>query len=146
MAESHELDQEQCAELLRSGVVGRAALTTPPGPHIVPVNYSVVDDEIIIRTAPHSTLGTYGPGCLVAFEVDWFDYERHVGWSVMARGRAHAITDPDAIKMIYEKWPPRPWADGPRNLFLKLRWDEISGVRLGGGWTARNVSPVRRSV
>jgi hypothetical protein len=146
MAESRELDEDHCAELLRSGVIGRAALTTPSGPHIVPVNYSVVDDQIVIRTAPHSMLGTYGPGSLVAFEVDRIDYERHLGWSVLARGRAHAVTDQAVIKRIYGTWPPRPWADGPRSLFLGLPWDELTGVRLGRGWTDRNESPVRRRV
>ena len=146
MAESRELDEEQCADLLRSNIVGRAALSTPAGPHIVPVNYSVMNDEILIRTAPYSLLGTYGPGSLVAFEVDWIDYERHLGWSVLARGHAHAITDPVAVRKIYEGWPPRPWADGSRPLFLRLPWEELSGVRLGGGWTPGNEAPVRRKV
>ncbi len=110
------------------------------------MNYSVVDDAIIIRTTPYSVLGTYAPGSLAAFEVDWFDYERHLGWSVLARGRAHAITDPGEVKSIYDTWPPRPWADGPRSLFLRLPWVELTGVRLGGGWTTRNEAPVRRSV
>ncbi len=146
MAEVHELGRESCLRLLRGGVVGRAALTTPPGPHIVPVNYSVVDDAIVLRTEPYSTLGTYAPGSLVAFEVDWIDYERHLGWSVLARGRAHAITDPGEVKALFDRWPPRPWADGARSLFLRLPWDELSGVRLGRGWTARNESPVSRRV
>jgi hypothetical protein len=81
----------------------------------------------------------------VAFEVDWFDYERHLGWSVLARGRAHQVTDPDAIKKVYDKWPPRPWADGPRNLLIRLPWDDLSGVRLGRGWTSHNEMPVRRT-
>ena len=55
------------------------ALSTPAGPHVVPVTYSVVDDAIIIRTTPYSVLGTYAPGSLAALEVDWFDHERHLG-------------------------------------------------------------------
>lgn len=146
MAEATEIDRERCSALLRSGVVGRAALTTPDGPHIVPVNYSVVDDAIVIRTTPYSLLGTYAPGSLVAFEVDLFDYDRHVGWSVLVRGRAHAVTDPADVKSIDGRWPPRPWASGLRSLFLRLPWDELSGVQLGGGWNARNETPVRRQV
>ena len=82
----------------------------------------------------------------MAFEVDWIDYERHLGWSVLARGTAHAITDPAEVQHIYDTWPPRPWADGPRSLFIRLPWVELSGVRLGGGWTAGNEAPVRRKV
>ena len=50
MAESRELSPSECEALLRSGVAGRVALVTPGGPHIVPVNYSIVDDAVIIRT------------------------------------------------------------------------------------------------
>ena len=56
MPEPHELDQEECNRLLRSGVVGRIAIVTPTGPYIVPVNYSVVDDMVVVRTTPYSVL------------------------------------------------------------------------------------------
>ncbi len=144
MAEARELDEEHCTRLLRGGVVGRIGFPTPSGLHIVPVNYSVVDHAIVIRTAPYSLLGTYGPGSPVAFEVDSFDYERHLGWSVLARGHAHAVTGSDDIRHIEETWPPRPWAYGPRTLLLELPWAELSGVRLGEGWTVGNEMPVRR--
>lgn len=145
MAESRELDEQRCAQLLRGGVVGRVGFSTPSGLHIVAVNYSVVDSAIVVRTAPFTLLGTYGPGSQVAFQVDSVDYTRHLGWSVLARGHVHAITDPDEIRHIEETWPPRPWAHGARTLLLALPWDELSGVRLGEGWTIGNEMPVRRT-
>ena len=146
MVTSYELDQKACERLLRGGVVGRVAVSTPSGPHILPVNYSVVGDAIILRTESYGLLGTYGRGNLVAFEVDWFDFDRHRGWSVLARGRASAITDPDEIKQIFATWAPRPWADGPRGLFLKLPWTELSGRHLGGSPGQHPEMPVRRVI
>ena len=73
-------------------MVGRVAISTPTGPHIVPVNYAVVDEAIIVRTSPYSLLGTYGRDTMVAFEVDGFDHELERGWSVQARGRVEAVT------------------------------------------------------
>ena len=53
-----DLTHAQCERLLRAGTTGRIALSTPDGPHIVPVNYSVVGDAIVVRTTPYSLLGT----------------------------------------------------------------------------------------
>ena len=146
MGESRELSPDECLRLLVGGVVGRVAIATPTGPHILPVNYSVVDDALIFRTTPYSLLGTYGRNAQLAFEVDHFDYEDQRGWSVVARGRADAVTDPEEIKHIRDTWPPRPWADGTRNLYVKLPWTELSGRRIGNGWTTGNEMPVRRAV
>ncbi|MES2712231.1 MAG: PQQ-dependent sugar dehydrogenase, partial [Pseudomonadota bacterium] len=47
------------------------AFSTPAGPHMVPVNYTVVDDAIVVRTSPYSLLGTHGRNTVVAFGVDF---------------------------------------------------------------------------
>lgn len=146
MPESRELDPRECERLLRAGVVGRVALSTPEGPHIIPVNYAVVDDTIVIRTSSYSILGTYGRDAMLAFEVDHVDHDRHVGWSVLARGRGWAEVDPHEVARIREGWRPRPWATGNRNLYLRIRWDSLSGRSLGQDWTRDNESPVHRTL
>jgi nitroimidazol reductase NimA-like FMN-containing flavoprotein (pyridoxamine 5'-phosphate oxidase superfamily) len=146
MGEPIELSDEQCRELLSAGLVGRVALCTPVGPHVVPVNYAVVEGSIVIRTTPYSILGTHARGAMLAFEVDQLDYERQQGWSVVARGQAEAITAADELHDIRRAWEPNAWADGSRNLFLRLRWTELSGRRLGSGWNPADDLPVRRVV
>lgn len=131
MHEPLELTHAECETLLRSGVVGRLALSTPGGPHVIPVNYSVVDDAIIVRTSPYSLLGTYGRDSTLAFEIDQFDHEYHRGWSVVARGRAEFVTDAAELDHIRDVWQPHPWAAGARQMHLRLRWQELSGRRLG---------------
>jgi nitroimidazol reductase NimA-like FMN-containing flavoprotein (pyridoxamine 5'-phosphate oxidase superfamily) len=134
MPESIELGARESEELLRSGIAGRVALVTPTGPHIVPVNYSVVDDAVIIRTSPYSLLGTYGRDTTLAFQIDGFDQERSRGWSVQVRGRGQVVTDQAQIDRIREVGEPRPWANGVRSLYLRLRWTEMSGRQLGTHW------------
>jgi nitroimidazol reductase NimA-like FMN-containing flavoprotein (pyridoxamine 5'-phosphate oxidase superfamily) len=146
MAEPHELSSDECSMLLRTGVVGRIAFTTPDGPHIIPVNYSVVDDSIIVRTAAYSVLGTYGIVAKVAFQIDQVDYEYWTGWSVLARGRTEAIADADEIQRINQAWAPHPWAAGQRNLYLAVRWTELTGRRLGPPIDPARALPVRRQV
>ena len=75
MPESIALSHEECLRLLGGGVSGRIALSSPNGPHIIPVNYAVIDDAVIVRTSPYSVLGTYGRDTMLAFEVDWFDHD-----------------------------------------------------------------------
>ena len=144
MAESHDLDEEECLRLLKSGVFGRVALVGPSGPQIIPINYSVVNDSIVFRTTPYSLLGTYGRNAQMAFEVDHVDYEYGTGWSVVAQGRSDAITDSRELDVITSSWTPRPWASGQRNAYFGLRWTELSGRRLGGSIDPGRDLPVDR--
>ena len=146
MNEPTELSYEKCHELMSGGVFGRVAVSTPSGPRIVPVNYSVVDDSIVFRTAPYSVLGTYARNAQLAFEVDHVDHEAHRGWSVVATGRGSLVDESDELAAIRAVWDPRPWAGGIRLLYVRLRWDELSGRDVGGGWTRDNEMPVRRTV
>jgi uncharacterized protein len=146
MPESRVLDLQECERLLRGGVVGRVALSTPDGPHIVPVNYAVVEGTIVVRTSSYSILGTYGPDAMLAFEMDRIDHDRHVGWSVLARGRGWAEQDPVEVSRIKEEWQPRPWASGNRNLYVRIRWSTLTGRALGVDWNPHNESPVHRTL
>lgn len=141
MREPVEIPVVECLDLLSRGVVGRIALSTPVGPRIVPVNYVLLDEAIVIRTAPYNELGTYGPGSEAAFEVDNLDHDRKQGWSVVAIGRLEALP-PDQVQDLRKVWQPRPWAGGSRTFFLGLRWREISGRRIGGDH-ARQLAPHR---
>ncbi|MDQ6642139.1 MAG: pyridoxamine 5'-phosphate oxidase family protein [Actinomycetota bacterium] len=146
MPESMELAPEVCGTLLRAGDAGRVAVSTPDGPHIVPLNYSVVDDALVFRTSPYSLLGTFARNSLLAFETDYVDHELQRGWSVVARGRCQFVDDPGEIDRIRAIWSPQPWAAGARNLFLRLHWTEISGRRLGLNWNVLDELPGRREV
>ena len=65
-----DLSTEECIHRLSSRNVGRLAVATPLGPRIYPVNYVVDDVSVVFRTNPYGTLGTFGWGLEVAFEVD----------------------------------------------------------------------------
>jgi len=131
MAELRELSYAECRALLVCQRAGRVAVATPDGPHILPLNYSVVDESIIFRTTPFSVLATYGRNAKLAFEVDHFNDEHGLGWSVVARGRADVITEPEQLQRIRKICAPLPWADGARNLYCRLEWKELSGRSLG---------------
>jgi len=143
--ESFDLAGTECVELLRAGLVGRVAVCTPDGPHLLPVNYSVVDDAVVIRTTPYSLLGSNAKGSVLAVEVDQFDYELERGWSVVVRGRCDVVVDPSQLEHIRKTWNPTTWARGGRTLYLRMRWTEISGRRLGQGWDPRASLPATQA-
>ena len=135
-----ELTVEECERLLRRGTFGRVVLSTPHGNEIVPVNYTVHDQTVVIRTSPDGLLARYADGADLLFEVDFVDEAQWHGWSVVARGRGGIRPDDDAVP------PARPWASGNRSCRLQLRWDLLTGRRLGAGWDAEAAMYSRRAV
>ena len=139
-----DLSRQDCARLISADVVGRVAIGTPNGPHIIPVNYATDGEAILVRTTAYSLLGTYGRNEQVCFEVDQFDYELKRGWSVVVRGRASFVDDQEELAEISRTWEPRPWAAGQRHLVVRIPWTEVTGRQLGGGWDPWEHLPVRR--
>lgn len=138
-----ELPYRTCRDLLQQAVVGRVAICTPTGPRIVPINYRVDGESLIIRTTPYTTLGTYGRNARLAFEVDHLDHDYKTAWSVIALGRAEMIEDPEELASLRFA-RPTPWAGGDRHLYLRLKWEELSGRQIGAGWP-HTEPPVRQA-
>ena len=124
-----ELTYATCAELLATREVGRVAVCTTDGPRIIPVNYVVVDDSVVFRTTPYSVLGMHAWNGRLAFEVDDLDPTHKAGWSVVATGRGTVVEDNAELRHI-QSMAPTPWAGGQRWLFVRLRWDDLTGRRL----------------
>ncbi|MCX2971378.1 pyridoxamine 5'-phosphate oxidase family protein [Streptomyces sp. TRM70308] len=128
-ARMRELSDEECRELLSTHGVGRLLTATPDGPAITPVNYSVVDDAIVFRTA----LGT-GPADVVnqdtAFEVDRIDDALSQGWSVLVRGVAREVTDAEQVRRLEETAYSRPWPQGRRDVWVCLVPRLLTGRRI----------------
>jgi nitroimidazol reductase NimA-like FMN-containing flavoprotein (pyridoxamine 5'-phosphate oxidase superfamily) len=124
-----ELDEEDCRRLLSTHGVGRIAVSTDAAPVVVPVNYSVVDDTIVFRTQP-GTVSLQGLGREVAFEVDRVDDALSQGWSVVVRGIAEEVTDPDAVRRLAEHAYSAPWAGGERDLWVRITTTALTGRRI----------------
>lgn len=145
MSHVHELSYDDCAMLLRAGVFGRMVLSRPTGPEIVPVNYTVAGDAVLVRTAPGTLLDRYADGAHLVFEVDDVNYERWHGWSVVARGVGERLCADDLTDE--ERRSPRPprWVTREEESWLRLRWITLTGRRLGHGWSPAAEMPVLRS-
>lgn len=146
MATILELDHHECAELLQAGVFGRLVLVDGPrGAEVLPVNYVAVEQAVLVRISAGSLLDRYGAGSPVLFEVDQVDYERGHGWSVVARGRGEVVTGEELSDEERRVPGPPRWARREDGRWLRVRWDELSGRRIGGGWDCLAEMPVRRA-
>lgn len=96
-ADFEELDREDCLALLRDEPVGRVALTARALPVVLPVNFALMEGDIVWRSAQGTKLNDASAGFVVAFEADHYDPERKLGWSVMIQGLAHVIEDAEEL-------------------------------------------------
>ncbi|GGN79772.1 hypothetical protein GCM10011579_064610 [Streptomyces albiflavescens] len=119
----------ECRALLATHGVGRLAVPTTSGPVIVPVNYSVVDDAIVFRTA-HGATPLLAAGCQVGFEVDRIDDAFSQGWSVLVRGPAREVTDPQERRRYTERAHSTPWAGGSRSVWVRIDPLSVTGRRI----------------
>jgi nitroimidazol reductase NimA-like FMN-containing flavoprotein (pyridoxamine 5'-phosphate oxidase superfamily) len=124
-----ELTETECRSLLSTHGVGRLAVPTDSGPVVVPVNYSVVDGGIVFRTEP-GTAPALADGQRVAFETDRIDEAFSEGWSVLVRGPAKTVTDPDEVARLEEQAFSTPWAGGRRELWLRIEPVSVTGRRI----------------
>lgn len=127
------LSRATCLELLCSRSTGRLAYAARAGaPDIVPVNYVLNGDVLLIRSGPGPKLQAAERRELVAFEVDDVDEVTHAGWSVVVTGRAERLSSTDATAGRL----PVPFAGGVRRHVVRISIDHLEGRRLLGALDA----------
>ncbi|GAA3494705.1 pyridoxamine 5'-phosphate oxidase family protein [Streptomyces prasinosporus] len=125
-----DLAPEECRRLLSTHGVGRVAVSASDGsPAVVPVNYEVVEDAIVFRTAPDSVAAA-AVGTEVAFEVDHVDEATSRGWSVLAVGPASVVTEPAVVRGLVQRAHTEPWAGGAREMWVSIRPTRLTGRRI----------------
>lgn len=125
-----ELSRTDCLALLGSVHVGRLGVSVEALPSILPVNFSLVGERILIRCVPGSKLDAAVAQQVVAFEADDFDPGGAWGWSVLVRGRGTELSDPAEIAEA-EALAPRPWAfdEQVANRLLAIETTIVTGRR-----------------
>lgn len=119
-----DLSEVECWDLAATKPVGRLAWCGPSGPSIVPVNFTVADHRVHIRTAAYSSMARECDDSPVAFEIDELDEQSASGWSVLIRGRAHVDFEPGDAPA------PDVWPDGTRALHLTVEVNAVTGRRV----------------
>ncbi len=124
------LDTTECRDLLERSDVGRLGVSIDALPVVLPVNYAVDGDAVIIRTTPGTKLSAALFETVVAFEVDDYEPNGDVGWSVLVQGVATEIADADQIVRA-QQLPLRPISAGGRSdRFVRIDMGTVTGRRL----------------
>jgi uncharacterized protein len=123
------IDEAECRALLRIKRIGRIAYVSNEMPHIVPVNFMVVDDLIVFRSDPGDKL-CHIPLRHVCFETDGpDDFDR--AWSVIVQGTARDVTtalDARFDRIRHLEFPSFAPLSDPHWVVLSI--EQISGRRL----------------
>lgn len=119
------LARDECIQLLHSHQFGRIAFSDKLGPDLLPMNYIMDGDDLLIATTSYGALAAGVVGERVAFEIDGTDEDTRTGWSVVVRGR---VSRESPFDLPAER--PRPWVNGTRTCVLRIGGDLITGRRL----------------
>jgi len=138
------LDRTECLHLLARATFGRVATTASALPTILPVNYCLDGDTIIIRTGEGAKLDAAARNAVVAFEADELDSIYHAGWSVVVTGIAREVTDPEQLTQLQHA-PVRRWAPRGDGCVMAISTAVISGRRILPGSGGEQVIKARTS-
>lgn len=134
------ISDDECRELLAGGEVGRVIVSIDALPAAFPVNYRLIDDVIVFRTAPGTKLTAALHHTVVGFEVDDFDPATRSGWSVLVVGTSQVVSDPVEIARL-DRAGLLSWAPLPAPRYVQIGIQRISGRRLSNAVT--NAGPAR---
>lgn len=123
------LNRAECSGLLGNGGMGRVAVTVGALPTIFPVNYAILDGDVVFRTTPGTKLAAAVHDAVVAFEVDDVDRVSHTGWTVVVIGPSREISNPADIAAAQCLLLSRRKGGAGGESVVRLRADLVSGRR-----------------
>lgn len=124
------LTEDECLTLLATGEIGRVGVTIGSLPAIFPVNFRVLDGDVVLRTAPGSKLAAATAGQVVAFEVDDYEHAERIGWSVLVIGQAEVLHDIGmTIRVVAAGLEPWAGEEG-RTSIIRIHPTFVSGRRI----------------
>lgn len=127
-----ELTRQESLALVPTVPVGRLVFTDRALPVVMPVNFVLDGNRIVVRTGHGSVLGEAVRGAVVAFEVDDFDDTYRNGWTVTITGRVRHVVDPLERSRLLEL-PLHSYAGDDLAEVLVVPVELVTGRRVGTG-------------
>ena len=123
------MGRAECLHLLRPGGIGRVVFVEARGPVALPVNFSILNDDVVFRSHPSPALAAALQRGPVSFEVDHLDEALAEGWSVLVTGEGRVVTDPEEL-LAADRSRVMPWAGGVRRQLVRLMAGSVTGRRI----------------
>ena len=127
------LSATDCRRLLEqsSGKVGRLGLIIEGKPVVLPFNYMLFDNDVLLCVGPGSTLDALLSEPPVAFEIDHADplgADHPEGWSILVQGNAQVIRDHVTLQHAAASGLT-PYVGQSGQVHVRVRSDFVSGRR-----------------
>lgn len=120
---------DECLRLLATVPVGHVGLNMGGEPVVLPVNFALLDGDIVFRTVEGTKFLAAVAGNVVAFEADSYEPHGRSGWSVLVQGQPHIVTDPTEVSRVHELIA-EPWAVEPiADRVIRISSAKVSGRR-----------------
>jgi nitroimidazol reductase NimA-like FMN-containing flavoprotein (pyridoxamine 5'-phosphate oxidase superfamily) len=122
------LSHRDCVALLSGAQVGRAVFTERAMPAVVPVNFIVQDDAVVMCTAADTRLALAATRGVLAFQVDDIDPDTRSGWSVVVVGVAELVESTQErarLRCLLE-----PWTPGHNEVYIRLPLKVVTGRQI----------------
>lgn len=123
------LSADESKAMVASGGVGRFVFWDDRGPVALPVNYQMLDGDIVFRTESKAACLAHLEDEAVSFEVDHLDEALTEGWSVLLTGTSRVIANPAELEQA-RSLDIGPWAGGDRDTFVRLIPQIVTGRRI----------------
>lgn len=127
---TERLPTQECWRLLATQPTGRIAAVMAGRLELFPINIAVIDDAVVVRTAPGTLLSTVIAATEVVIEGDGTEIRERVpyAWSVVVRGQAQLVSSVPGEEDLDETGP-QPWQGGVKDDFVQIVPTEITGRR-----------------
>lgn len=123
------LSRAECLRLLGRAGVGRVVVSDRVLPAAFPVNFALLDGDVVFLTAAGSKLEAATDEQVVAFQVDQIDPASRSGWSVLVQGRAGVVDAADDVARA-RALPLAPWAPVGPGQVVRIRSEIVTGRRV----------------
>ncbi len=127
-----ELTERECLEILHNATIARVGLSVGALPVIFPVFITMVDDLVVFPTHVGTSLASGAIGSILALQTDTFDPVEQAGSSVLARGYAELLADPDRARVARDRLHPI-WASDARSQLVQVAPSLLTGRHFGSG-------------
>lgn len=123
------LTREQCLELLQTVPVGWLAYCHAGRPQLVPVNFALDQDEVLVRTGYGDKLAAAAHQVEMSFAVSSIDPGTRTGWSVTVGGPGRLLDD--GVDLANPALAAlTAWAPGDREFYVGIVVADVSGRRI----------------
>ena len=129
------LNADECRALLATRKLGRIGASLNALPIVVPVDYALDGDSVVMCVNMNTALGKALVDCVVCLEVDNLDEPAEIDWGVYVNGQPHAVADPDEVARLETLGVSR-WSE-------ESEWLRLSTAMIMGRRRQRPLSPNR---